>query len=115
MPVPEIVIMGEQSCGKSSIVEGFVGQRFNFISEGIATKVPLILSLLSDPSFDTPKWELRVDGEWKVLPIDDVKKHVQKENGNSFNFLIFIPYVIYFHRKFSIITILLQQSWQIIK
>lgn len=81
MPVPEIIIMGEQSSGKSSVVEGFVGQKFNFISDGIATKVPLVLSLLSNPSYDHPKWELRIGGEWKEMPIEYVKKHVSFLNG----------------------------------
>jgi hypothetical protein len=97
MPVPEIIIMGEQSSGKSSVVEGFVGQKFNFISDGIATKVhlfifipscflispkvPLVLSLLSNANCAQPKWELRVDGNWKELPIAEIKQHVSYING----------------------------------
>ena len=73
--------MGEQSSGKSSVVEGFVGQKFNFISDGIATKVPLILSLLSNASYDHPMWELRVDGMWKEMALEEVKKHVSYVNG----------------------------------
>lgn len=75
--------MGEQSSGKSSVVEGFVGQKFNFISDGIATKIPLILSLLSDPFVSQPKWELRIDGEWKEMSIDEVKQHVSLLNGKK--------------------------------
>ncbi len=91
MPVPEIIIMGEQSSGKSSVVEGFVGQKFNFISDGIATKVPLVLSLLSDPEITHPRWELRVDGEWKVMPVQKVKEHVQKINGINEHYFIIVP------------------------
>jgi GTPase SAR1 family protein len=91
MPVPEIIIMGEQSSGKSSVVEGFVGQKFNFISDGIATKVPLVLSLLSNPNFSNPKWELREDGEWKELSLDEVKKHVSFVNGTQ-AFHYFFPF-----------------------
>ncbi len=81
MPVPEIVIMGEQSSGKSSVVEGFVGERFNFVGEGIATKVPLVLSLLHEPNRERAKWELLDKGIWMEKPVDQIELYVRNING----------------------------------
>jgi dynamin 1-like protein len=50
--LPQIVVVGSQSSGKSSVLESFVGRDFLPRGTGIVTRRPLILQLhnLSDPS-----------------------------------------------------------------
>uniref|UniRef100_A0A1I7ZGV1 Dynamin-type G domain-containing protein n=1 Tax=Steinernema glaseri TaxID=37863 RepID=A0A1I7ZGV1_9BILA len=48
--LPQIVVVGEQSVGKSSILENFVGKDFLPRGTGIVTRCPLILQLINDPN-----------------------------------------------------------------
>ena len=43
--LPQIVVIGSQSCGKSSVLESIVGRDFLPRGSGIVTRCPLILSL----------------------------------------------------------------------
>ncbi|KAK0401491.1 hypothetical protein QR680_015819 [Steinernema hermaphroditum] len=48
--LPQIVVVGEQSVGKSSILENFVGKDFLPRGTGIVTRCPLILQLINEPN-----------------------------------------------------------------
>ena len=43
--LPQIVVVGSQSAGKSSVLESFVGRDFLPRGDGIVTRRPLILQL----------------------------------------------------------------------
>merc|ERR1711991_915568 len=44
--LPQIVVVGSQSSGKSSVIETLVGKDFLPRGRGIVTRVPLVLQLL---------------------------------------------------------------------
>lgn len=46
LSLPQIVVVGDQSSGKSSVLESLVGQSFLPRGSGIATRRPLILQLV---------------------------------------------------------------------
>ncbi|KAI5420408.1 dynamin-related protein 5A [Lathyrus oleraceus] len=50
LPIPEIVAVGGQSDGKSSLLEALLGFRFNIREVEMGTRRPLILQMLHDPS-----------------------------------------------------------------
>ena len=50
LKLPQIVVVGEQSTGKSSVLEAFVGIDFLPRGDGIVTRRPLQLTLLNDPT-----------------------------------------------------------------
>ncbi|KAE8723496.1 Dynamin-related protein 5A [Hibiscus syriacus] len=50
LPIPEIVALGGQSDGKSSLLEAFFGFRFNVREVEMGTRRPLILQMVHDPS-----------------------------------------------------------------
>uniref|UniRef100_A0A0R3S4Y2 dynamin GTPase n=1 Tax=Elaeophora elaphi TaxID=1147741 RepID=A0A0R3S4Y2_9BILA len=50
--LPQIVVVGSQSAGKSSVLEGIVGRDFLPRGAGIVTRRPLILQLVNVPSDD---------------------------------------------------------------
>ncbi len=55
--LPQIVVVGSQSSGKSSVIEALVGKDFLPRGRGIVTRVPLILQLVKSPSTDgTQVW-----------------------------------------------------------
>ncbi|RUP45173.1 Dynamin central region-domain-containing protein, partial [Jimgerdemannia flammicorona] len=75
--LPQIVVIGSQSSGKSSVLENIVGRDFLPRGTGIVTRRPLILQLINRP----PKLgNGLVDAE--VPKGDDLN---EKENGNEEN------------------------------
>ncbi|KAJ7948663.1 Dynamin related protein 5A [Quillaja saponaria] len=49
LPIPEIVAIGGQSDGKSSLLEALLGFRFNVREVEMGTRRPLILQMIHDP------------------------------------------------------------------
>ena len=52
LQLPQIVVVGSQSSGKSSVLEGVVGRDFLPRGTGIVTRVPLIIQLINIPKLD---------------------------------------------------------------
>nr|XP_043630910.1 dynamin-related protein 5A-like [Erigeron canadensis] len=55
LPIPEIVVIGGQSDGKSSLLEALLGFRFNVREVEMGTRRPLILQMVHDPTALHPK------------------------------------------------------------
>jgi len=54
--LPQIVVVGSQSSGKSSVLENIVGRDFLPRGSGIVTRRPLVLQLIHLP------WDSKQDG-----------------------------------------------------
>lgn len=50
LDLPQVVVVGSQSCGKSSVLENIVGRDFLPRGTGIVTRRPLILQLINIPN-----------------------------------------------------------------
>ncbi|XP_076903647.1 dynamin-related protein 5A-like [Bidens hawaiensis] len=55
LPIPEIVAIGGQSDGKSSLLEAFLGFWFNVREVEMGTRRPLILQMVHDPTAPDPR------------------------------------------------------------
>ncbi|KAL0320663.1 UNVERIFIED_CONTAM: Dynamin-related protein 5A, partial [Sesamum radiatum] len=55
LPIPEIVAIGGQSDGKSSLLEALLGFRFNVREVEMGTRRPLILQMVHDPTAMEPR------------------------------------------------------------
>ncbi|WOK99306.1 dynamin-related protein 5A [Canna indica] len=55
LPIPEIVALGGQSDGKSSLLEALLGFRFNVREVEMGTRRPLVLQMVHDPSALEPR------------------------------------------------------------
>ncbi|KAM7277538.1 hypothetical protein ACFE04_004672 [Oxalis oulophora] len=55
LPIPEIVALGGQSDGKSSLLEALLGFRFNVREVEMGTRRPLILQMIHDPTALEPR------------------------------------------------------------
>ncbi|GLJ31047.1 hypothetical protein SUGI_0621300 [Cryptomeria japonica] len=55
LPIPEIVVVGGQSDGKSSLLEALLGFRFNVREVEMGTRRPLMLQMVHDPSALEPR------------------------------------------------------------
>ena len=65
LPIPEIVALGGQSDGKSSLLEALLGFRFNVREVEMGTRRPLILQMVHDPTALEPRCRLQVIGAIK--------------------------------------------------
>ncbi|KAI9846509.1 MAG: Dynamin- GTPase protein [Sclerophora amabilis] len=102
LDLPQIVVVGSQSSGKSSVLENIVGRDFLPRGSGIVTRRPLILQLINVPSErdDKPKEdEVHVphtsasvagQGEWaefhhipgrKFRDFSEVKREIENETA----------------------------------
>ncbi|KAJ0977407.1 hypothetical protein J5N97_012881 [Dioscorea zingiberensis] len=55
VPIPEIVALGGQSDGKSSLLEALLGFRFNVREVEMGTRRPLVLQMIHDPDALEPR------------------------------------------------------------
>jgi GTP-binding protein EngB required for normal cell division len=69
--LPTIVVVGDQSSGKSSVLESLAGISLPR-GQGICTRVPLIMRLQDDPSADAPVLQLEYSNG-RVVPTTEEK------------------------------------------
>jgi len=82
LDLPQIVVVGEQSSGKSSVLESLVGRDFLPRGSGIVTRRPLILQLIFKRHLGTGPKEW---GEFLHLPgrkftdFAEIRKEIQAD------------------------------------
>lgn len=102
LDLPQIVVVGSQSAGKSSVLENIVGRDFLPRGSGIVTRRPLILQLINIPDDDAAdasqaaahasQWNPNVarPGEWaefnhipnrRFTDFSDVKREIENETA----------------------------------
>eukprot|EP01126_Amoeba_proteus_P038924 TRINITY_DN4080_c0_g1_i1.p1 TRINITY_DN4080_c0_g1~~TRINITY_DN4080_c0_g1_i1.p1 ORF type:complete len:354 (-),score=62.70 TRINITY_DN4080_c0_g1_i1:621-1682(-) len=111
--LPQIVVVGSQSSGKSSVLENIVGRDFLPRGSGIVTRRPLVLQLINLPSESKTKGISGTFEEWgeflhKSQPFydfRDIKDEIQKEtdrivgtnkgiSSEPINLKIYSPHVL---------------------
>ncbi|XP_050436353.1 LOW QUALITY PROTEIN: dynamin-1-like protein [Adelges cooleyi] len=65
--LPQIVVVGAQSSGKSSVLENLVGKSFLPRGTGIVTRVPLVLHLLKASDEDFNNAGLNQSNDWAIF------------------------------------------------
>ena len=68
IPIPGVVVVGDQSSGKSSLLENISGIRFPR-SQTTCTRMPCVLQLLSDPTVGEPFAEVSMDPSFADVPL----------------------------------------------
>ncbi|KAK9832230.1 hypothetical protein WJX74_003725 [Apatococcus lobatus] len=69
LPIPEIVAIGGQSDGKSSLLEAFLGFRFNVREVEMGTRRPLIVQMVHDPTAEQPRCRLQEEDSEEYGPL----------------------------------------------
>uniref|UniRef100_A0AC35GUS2 Dynamin-type G domain-containing protein n=1 Tax=Panagrolaimus sp. PS1159 TaxID=55785 RepID=A0AC35GUS2_9BILA len=86
--LPQIVTVGSQSSGKSSVLEGIVGWDFLPRGTGIVTRRPLVLNLVNVPEDDPRRKQTGLKGNWATFDhipgenftdFEKVKKEIEKD------------------------------------
>lgn len=73
-PLPQFILIGKQSVGKSRLVESLAGEQFNFVSGTLGSRRPTVLEFRNDRSLPGSKWYI-IDPKtkkWTNHPIQDV-------------------------------------------
>eukprot|EP00919_Chromeraceae_sp_WS-2016_P055678 GHVR01132274.1.p1 GENE.GHVR01132274.1~~GHVR01132274.1.p1 ORF type:complete len:620 (+),score=123.12 GHVR01132274.1:134-1993(+) len=72
-PIPQFVIIGKQSVGKSRLVEAFAGEQFNFVSGTLGSRRPTVLEF-RNVQHGTSVWQVlnKVNNKWEIHKIDRV-------------------------------------------
>lgn len=74
--LPQIVVIGAQSSGKSSVLESLVGRDFLPRGTGIVTRRPLVLQLVYAPKDDR---EIRLQENGEVVNVEEFGKFLHKK------------------------------------
>lgn len=61
--LPGVVVVGEQSCGKSSLIENVSGIQFPR-AQNTCTRMPCVLQLLSDSEVQEPYAQVSMDSKF---------------------------------------------------
>ncbi|KIK56979.1 hypothetical protein GYMLUDRAFT_1011831 [Collybiopsis luxurians FD-317 M1] len=85
LEMPQLVVVGSQSAGKSSVLETIVGRDFLPRGSGIVTRRPLVLQLIhtpvpeeNPPSFSEWGQFLHMDNK-KFTDFDEIRKEIEQE------------------------------------
>ncbi|RLN42115.1 hypothetical protein C2845_PM01G09930 [Panicum miliaceum] len=78
--LPTIVVVGDQSSGKSSVLESLAGISLPR-GQGICTRVPLVMRLQDDPTADSPKLQLEYSNGRVVATTDAPITLVVRKRG----------------------------------
>lgn len=112
--LPQIVVVGSQSSGKSSVLENVVGRDFLPRGSGIVTRRPLVLQLINLPPSSTGKDEEGKFKEWGEFlhkpnevfyDFNQIREEINREtdrlsgknkgiSNNPINLKIYSPYVL---------------------
>jgi len=86
--LPQIVVIGDQSSGKSSVLESLTGIKFP-VNSGICTKCPIIVNCKNDKQIKKNRFTINGKGveienlSKKILEIQDKNLITNKSNYNS--------------------------------
>jgi len=87
-PMPQFILIGKQSVGKSRLIEALAGETFNFISGTLGSRRPTVLEFRNVSSHPVSRWFVRdrKTNQWEEHPIAMVMKKVgdaHEELGES--------------------------------
>jgi len=87
-PMPQFVLIGKQSVGKSRLIEALAGETFNFISGTLGSRRPTVLEFRHNASTAQSRWHVRnpTTNQWEEHLIAQVMQIVgqrHEELGES--------------------------------
>ncbi|KAJ3743703.1 Dynamin central region-domain-containing protein [Lentinula detonsa] len=84
LDMPQLVVVGSQSAGKSSVLETIVGRDFLPRGSGIITRRPLVLQLIHSPISEDnpppyPEWGQFLHLDKRFTDFDEIRKEIEQE------------------------------------
>jgi GTPase SAR1 family protein len=80
LPMPQFILIGNQSVGKSRLIEALAGETFNFISGSLGSRRPTVLEFRNVAANRTSKWHMRnrTTQQWSEVTVQTVMTEVGK-------------------------------------
>jgi len=75
-----IVVVGQQTDGKSALVEALMGFQFNHVGGGTKTRRPIALQMQYRADCEQPRCYLVEDGHQRPVKLHELKEHIEREN-----------------------------------
>lgn len=87
-PIPQFIIVGSQSVGKSRLIESLAGETFNFVCGTLGSRRPTVLEFRNTPENPTARWYLmdektRSWGEYSVGRVSELIGQAHESLGNN--------------------------------
>mmetsp|Transcript_58137 Transcript_58137/g.123457 ORF Transcript_58137/g.123457 Transcript_58137/m.123457 type:complete len:739 (+) Transcript_58137:146-2362(+) len=81
-PMPQFILIGKQSVGKSRLIEALAGETFNFISGTLGSRRPTVLEFRHADGDGPSKWSVRdpTTNQWNLHPVHEVMMIVGKRH-----------------------------------
>jgi len=75
-PIPQFILIGKQSVGKSRLIEALAGEQFNFTSGTLGSRRPTVLEFRNVPGLESSRWWVRnrTTNAWSQHPVLEVMK-----------------------------------------
>eukprot|EP01103_Thecamoeba_quadrilineata_P012257 TRINITY_DN3115_c0_g1_i1.p1 TRINITY_DN3115_c0_g1~~TRINITY_DN3115_c0_g1_i1.p1 ORF type:complete len:777 (+),score=202.82 TRINITY_DN3115_c0_g1_i1:35-2332(+) len=81
--LPQIVVIGSQSSGKSSVLENVVGREFLPRGSGIVTRRPLVLQLINTPDETTEWGEFAHKARERFTNFNAIREEIERETDRK--------------------------------
>lgn len=77
-PIPQFIVVGKQSVGKSRLIEALAGEPFNFVSGTLGSRRPTVLEFRNVPGLNPSRWSVFDENlkNWKQYPVVEVMQIV---------------------------------------
>ncbi|CAJ1337985.1 unnamed protein product [Effrenium voratum] len=77
-PIPQFVVIGKQSVGKSRLIEALAGETFNFVSGTLGSRRPTVLEFRNVPGLNPSRWSVFDENlkTWASYPVQEVMQIV---------------------------------------
>lgn len=78
LPIPQFILVGKQSVGKSRLIEALAGETFNFVSGSLGSRRPTILEFRNVPEYTESRWLIldKTTKSWDTKPTPVVMQHL---------------------------------------
>jgi len=83
-PMPQFILIGSQSVGKSRLVEAFAGEQFNFCSGTLGSRRPTVLEFRNVATAADSKWYYldKETNQWQHRPMPEVNQWVSNAHNS---------------------------------
>jgi len=92
-PIPQFIVVGKQSVGKSRLIEAFAGEPFNFVSGTLGSRRPTVLEFRNVPGMPVSRWSVFNEQSkmWMNHPVAEVMHLVGQAHESLGNSVTEVP------------------------
>jgi len=77
-PIPQFILVGKQSVGKSRLIEALAGETFNYVSGTLGSRRPTVLEFRNVAEYTSSRWLIlnRQTDRWEAKPTSEVMDYL---------------------------------------